>query len=96
MRTLKDYIYTIPLHVAEGRYWSQVDHEELIQWQKEIWELEEIISDLESERNRLVREIYQKDHFCTICKSYPIDIQYHGVCEHCQRKLAEEKEGGIF
>ena len=46
MRTLKDYIKTIPLHQAEGRYWSQVDHTELIEWQKTLEKYELLIENL--------------------------------------------------
>ena len=61
MRTIKDYIETIHIHQAEGRQFSQIDHVELIEWQNTLWELEEKNSKLESERNSLIRDAYDKD-----------------------------------
>ena len=35
-KTIADYLKTAPLHQAEGRSWSQVEHEHLKAWQAEL------------------------------------------------------------
>ena len=48
MRSIADYIQTIPLHAREGRDWTPVDHVELVAWQAEVERLRRLETDINS------------------------------------------------
>ena len=94
MKTLKEYIDNIPLHEAENRYYSPVEHISLKVWQNTIWELEAMVDELCSERNDFARQLYhlreKTKNLCHCCHIEPIEIKHHGICDKCQEKIANE------